>query len=110
MITGVNASGKSISFSLVPGVWGSTEILAGGLPVPACKECKSGPAKGKGNANCDAKVDLLDFEYWRNDAYDKGGLKQARDGVTSPNWDADFNCNGMVELIEFEIWRRTVYQ
>ncbi len=109
MITGVNTSGQSISFSLVPGVWGSTEILAGGLPVPACKECKSGPAKGKGNANCDAKVDLLDFEYWRNDAYDKGGLKQARDGVTSPNWDADFNCNGMVELIEFEIWRRTVY-
>lgn len=54
------------------------------------------PLKPKGDANCDGKVDLIDFEIWR---------KEYRGELTSK--DADFNSDGKVDLIDFETWRRT---
>ncbi len=74
-------------------------------PVPKCQVCTSGQLKSKGNANCDGVIDLLDFEYWRDEAFDKGGMG----GVTLTTWNADFNCDTKVDLLDFETWRFTFF-
>lgn len=107
-VTGINASGVSMGFPVVLGNWDSIEIKDA-TDLIVCKKCSGEPAKSKGNANCDDKVNMLDFEIWRNEAYDQGGLSDAQKGILSNKWNADFDCDGKVMLIEFEIWRRTVY-
>jgi photosystem II stability/assembly factor-like uncharacterized protein len=52
--------------------------------------------KSQGDANCDGKVDLIDFEQWRREFT---GLATTRLG--------DFNGDSKTDLIDFELWRRT---
>lgn len=109
LVAGINNSGASVSFAVVSGSWGVADIVSAEVPI-VCKKCSGEPSKAKGNSNCDRSVNMLDFEIWRNEAYDQGGLEDAQKGVVSNKWNADFDCNGKVMLVEFEIWRRTVYQ
>lgn len=53
------------------------------------------PRKGEGDANCDGKVDLLDFEIWRKELNGEATTK-----------DSDFDSSGKVNLVDFEIWRK----
>lgn len=46
-----------------------------------------------GDANCDGKIDLIDFNLWR---------QQFTTTVISS---ADFNSDGKVDLVDFNIWR-----
>lgn len=101
-ITGLDLSGKSRSFNIVP-MNGWVEIVPA---APKCLVCAAGmPAKSKGNAYCDSKIDLLDFEYWRNEAFDKGGMS----GVVSNTWASDFTCDTHADLLDFETWRFTMF-
>lgn len=50
----------------------------------------------RGDANCDGKIDLADFEMWR---------KESLGILTTKN--ADFDGNGTVSLPDFETWRKT---
>lgn len=61
-----------------------------GTPVPDC------PKKPKGDANCDEKIDLLDFELWRR------GFVPINDAIVM---NGDFNNDSRVDLVDFEIWR-----
>lgn len=61
--------------------------------------CPAGvPSRGVGNANCDATIDLLDFEIWRQEF-----LKTE----TTPTFNADFIEDNTTDLKDFEIWRNT---
>lgn len=53
--------------------------------------------KPDGDANCDAKIDLQDFEYWR---------REFSGELNSKN--ADFDTSGQVDLVDFETWRRSI--
>lgn len=53
----------------------------------------------KGDANCDSKIDLVDFEIFRKE-YTR---------VLSTNT-ADFNADSSVTLLDFEIWRRSMFE
>ena len=71
---------------------------------PACVQCPAGnPAQGTGNANCDGKVDLLDFALWLS------GYRQALGGGVSQDLKAkvDFNCDGRIDLTDFSRWLGT---
>jgi len=61
--------------------------------VLSCKTCNGKYAFKLGNANCDDKVDLLDFGMWKQDY------------VAGTNDLADFNCDGIVDLMDFGIWK-----
>lgn len=53
----------------------------------------------KGDANCDARIDYLDYSLWR----------QTYLGIsTDSSIDADFNDDDKVDMKDFEIWRRGV--
>lgn len=52
--------------------------------------------KSNGDANCDNKIDLADFEVFRKEYL---GISSAKS--------ADFNADGKINLIDFEIWRRS---
>lgn len=51
--------------------------------------------KPKGDANCDNKVDMIDFEIWRQEFI---GTDTAKD--------ADFDTSSKVDLVDFESWRQ----
>lgn len=101
-VSGLDGAGNPVGFAV-----GSMEsellIVA---DVAKCQVCAGGLAKRAGNANCDSVVNSLDFEIWRNEMFDKGGLG----GVKLNTWKSDFNCDQMVSGIDFEIWRKTVFQ
>jgi hypothetical protein len=74
-----------------------------------CKVCEEGKGdKSKGDANCDGKVDLQDFEIWRNEYFDVN-VEEAEDY----NWQADFNCSGRglkrPTMSDFSIWRMNFF-
>ena len=58
-------------------------------PTPPCM-------KDKGDADCNGKIDLIDFEIWRKE------FTGEVDSKTS-----DFNSDGKIDLIDFEIWRKS---
>jgi len=70
-----------------------------------CQQCPAGMIeKIKGNANCDNKVDLQDFENWRYEKYDVTDLDYT--------WTADFDCDSAVgpnrpDMGDYMIWLRT---
>jgi hypothetical protein len=73
--------------------------VGGGLDYARCNVCQIGD-KSKGDANCDGRIDLLDFETWRNEYFD----------IEDDNydWQADFDCSGELtqpNLYDFNIWR-----
>lgn len=60
-------------------------------PTSTTSTCK----KNQGDANCDGKIDLVDFEIWRKEFTGTLSTKQS-----------DFNSSSIVDLIDYEIWRR----
>lgn len=54
------------------------------------------PQKSMGDANCDGRITVADYEVWRREF--------SREITTT---DADFNTSGSVTLSDFEIWRRS---
>lgn len=75
--------------------------------IQKCLTCPAGvPGKSMGNANCDSKTDLSDFEIWRSEAFDQGGIE----GKIRNDWKADFNCDQKVNLSDFEIWRVSYFK
>lgn len=52
------------------------------------------PLKSKGDANCDGKIDILDFNIWREE------FTKALNTTSS-----DFNNDGRVNTLDFNIWR-----
>lgn len=62
---------------------------------PSCS-CQAGvPEKYLGNANCDNKIDGLDFEIWRQEV---NGLRTTTR--------ANFDCANGVNQADFNIWRQ----
>jgi hypothetical protein len=55
--------------------------------------------KSQGDANCDGRTDMLDFENWRQE-YIAGATTKT----------ADFNNDGKVDLADFEIWRKGFFE
>jgi len=56
---------------------------------PAC------PLKSKGDANCDGKIDLIDYENWRKE------LIGEQLSLT-----ADFNENGVIDSVDYATWKK----
>lgn len=100
-MSGIDSSGKSISYKL--NMVDPKDLVVGG--AVACG-CKNSATKAKGDANCDGQVNSIDFEMWRNEMFDQGGLS----GVSKSTWQTDFNCDQKVSGVDFEIWRKTVFQ
>jgi len=75
-------------------------VNIGGLK---CVYCANGlPLHKDGNANCDSKVDLTDFEFWRRERYDS----------TTDPYQADFDCTEEVgtqqpSMNDFAVWYKT---
>jgi len=68
--------------------------------VKVCNTCQTGN-KSLGDANCDGKIDLVDFEIWRSEYFD---------GENEDDWKADFDCTndkGLQKpgLSDFNTWR-----
>jgi len=57
-------------------------------PGPSC------PLKNRGDANCDGKINILDFNIWRDEF-----LRVAN--TTS----ADFNSDNSITILDFNVWR-----
>ena len=55
----------------------------------------------QGDANCDGTVSPIDFEFWRNECFDQGGVA----GLEKTNWKTDFNKDLKANLADFDIWR-----
>jgi hypothetical protein len=100
-MSGIDASGKSISYKLTMN--DPKDLVVGGAVACGCKDSAS---KAKGDANCDGQINSIDFEIWRNEMFDQGGLN----GTTKSTWQSDFNCDQKVSGVDFEIWRKTVFQ
>lgn len=65
-------------------------------PVPTNTPTSSAcPLKSSGDGNCDNKVDMIDFEIWRQEFIGQ---------VTTR--DADFNSSSQTDLIDYETWRQ----
>lgn len=63
-------------------------------PQPSCT------LKSKGDADCNGKVDLVDYEIWR---------KEALGGLTSKNANFNPTVDSLVDIVDFEIWRKGFY-
>lgn len=92
-----SAGGYSDSFTITKGAVNPTATPTPGTnptatPVPGC------PLKSTGDANCDGKKDLIDFEIWRQEFTNVRTTKTA-----------DFDGTGTVTIVDFEIWRRGAY-
>ena len=57
--------------------------------IPAC------PTRPAGDADCDGKFTLIDFEIWRKELV--GELKTLT---------ADFNDNGVIDSVDYTIWKK----
>lgn len=78
--------------------------------------CQDGlPAKTLGNASnpdvhdpsiveCNATIDIGDFETWRHEAVDLGAMTTRE---TRNDWLADFNQDQIVDLLDFQIWNNS---
>lgn len=64
-------------------------------PTPTPVPC---PTRSIGDANCDGKATLSDFEWWRREFTGAVGTKNA-----------DFNADGLIQLSDFEIWRTNAF-
>jgi len=53
------------------------------------------PYKTKGDADCNTKVNLIDYEVWRQEYTKQRSTRTA-----------DFDNDGVVSLVDYEIWRR----
>lgn len=102
-MSGVDNDRKTVSYDVTVS---PIKYITISPKVSACAACMSGLARSTGNANCDGAVNSVDFEIWRSEMFDKGGLA----GTVGSTWQADFSCDQKVSGIDFEIWRKTVFQ
>lgn len=63
-------------------------------PFPTILPCSD---RSRGEANCDGRIDLLDFNAWR--------AAFLRDIPNPSDLIADFNNDGRIDLLDFNIWR-----
>jgi hypothetical protein len=85
------SNGQLVQVTPRPGVPGCIEYIC--VP-PTGSTCA---LKSEGDANCDGKINLADFEAWRSEFYNGTGST------------ADFNADSHVTLADFEIWRTGFY-
>ena len=105
-VVGVDSTGKSVGFKVLISGTVPRLIITDPVVAPKCLVCASGLVKTMGNGNCDAVINSLDFEIWRNEVFDQGGVM----GKLSSTWNADYNCDQKVSAPDFEIWRATVFK
>ncbi len=73
----------------------SPPLTSTNTPVPPTNTLTpSCVKKNQGDANCDGKINIIDFEYWRLDYLG---------GTTAKG---DFNGSGKTDMVDFEIWRK----
>jgi hypothetical protein len=68
-----------------------------------CNVCQLGD-KTKGDANCDGKITMVDFEIWRNEYFD---IKD-----DNYDWKANFSCTDELKkpsMVDFNIWRKSYF-
>jgi hypothetical protein len=103
-IIGVSSDNKSIKFRL-DGAGSLTMVVlptptATPTPADICRFCPTGK-RLIGDADCNSKIELFDFNVWRGAMYDAVPLSQLAMG--------DMDCNKKVELLDFETWRSAMY-
>ncbi|MFA5025622.1 MAG: dockerin type I repeat-containing protein [Candidatus Shapirobacteria bacterium] len=68
--------------------------------ISKCTQCLGLPkARGKGDANCDGEVDVIDYSLWYKN-FQAGHLGTD----IKNNWNADFTCDGLVDIIDYSLW------
>lgn len=73
--------------------------------------------KSEGDANCDGRVDMIDFELWRREFLNRSLQADCPrlgtpEGLLRPcqlTARADFDGNGRVDLLDFNSWRITFF-
>jgi len=55
--------------------------------------------KGKGDGNCDGRIDIYDQSVWGQEFSSTRGIDESK-----PNWEADFNCDTKVNIYDLPIW------
>jgi hypothetical protein len=71
--------------------------------IKKCNVCQLGD-KTKGDANCDGKITMVDFEIWRNEYFD---IKD-----DNYDWKANFSCTDELKkpsMVDFNIWRKSYF-
>lgn len=78
----------------------ATPIPPTATPIPPTAAPTSNPCprKSQGDANCDGKVDGIDYSLWLNNQCNPGV------GQTCANLKADFNADGKVNDDDYKIW------
>ena len=71
---------------------GSSVVPTSTQLTPTSNSCRH----GLGDANCDGKVDIVDFELWRREF--------TREVSTTLS---DFNGDAKIDIIDFELWRKS---
>ncbi len=99
-MSGIDSNGKSISYQLKMN--NPKDLIVSAMTC----SCTNGKVKATGDANCDGIINSIDFEIWRNEMFDQGGLF----GTIKSGWQSDYNCDQKVSGVDFEIWRKTVFQ
>lgn len=64
------------------------------IPIPTSTPAPTCPLKSQGDANCDIKIDLLDFNQWKTEFLGTVTTKLA-----------DFNSDNAINLLDFNIWK-----
>jgi len=67
-------------------------------PTPTVSTCQY---KSKGDANCDGKIDMQDFDVWKAD-FQWNAVPSHAD---EPHVSSDFNGDNKVDTDDFNIWR-----
>jgi hypothetical protein len=101
-MSGVDNSSRSIAYTVTVGEDKYLTIGTAGQ----CQLCSGTVNKVRGDANCDGLFNSIDFEIWRSEMFDQGGLS----GTVKSTWKSDFSCDQKVSGVDFEIWRSTVFQ
>lgn len=98
---GTSCSGNNCSFSysninLIKQNGAETTVFPTGTPVePDCAPCSNGGYKSQGDANCDGRIDSLDYTIWVSE--------YLQEDKERSSWLADFNCDGVVNAMDFNI-------
>jgi len=70
------------------------------LPSEKCNCFQARDYKGRGDANCDGRTNILDYNIWF-DTFIRG--RKNYGGM------ADFNCKGGVNVDDYQVWLRTAW-
>ena len=102
-VVGIDGGGDTISFAaptvIMPVVVGAAPTIK---VISICQFCPGEIRRAAGDANCDGKVNMLDFEIWRGGRFDKLPLSQTRM--------ASFSCGSEIKMEDFDIWRKAMFE